>query len=328
MVKEKIVEQVWKLTRPADDFWAGEYWVALKKVVPLPPRKRYRKAFPRRKPRGGHRLIRPARKQLGRVQYFLAKWLKENFPRSSDFCYNGLRVKPAAEVHLTSKHALVVDLFEAFNFVTAKKLKCWLKFWLKVHSQDVPEEVLDLIIDLLTFEGRAPQGCVSTPYCFNLVMEPLDHQLLLVAKKRGLKFTRYSDNLCFSAARWFDFDELKELVSKKIHDYGFKVGWTERYEGAIQYLGVCIHDGKLDVVEGKLEEFREELRAMRDSPAPGAHYHEACGIWSWLRQIYGKKIPKDLLKLLGEYFAKVGTLKPLAGILAEKLQYELWPEED
>ncbi|MFW6143812.1 MAG: reverse transcriptase domain-containing protein, partial [Patescibacteria group bacterium] len=287
MAQEQLVQEVWALTKPKGEYRARRYHAALEEIVTFTPEERYLKPFLRKKSNGGYRVIRPATRRLRIVQRALAGWLRREFPRSADYCYNGLRIKAAVQVHREARQALVVDLANAFNYVTAGKLKSWLSFWLKRRGCFISEKVLDLIVDLMTYGGVTPQGCVSTPYAFNLVFWPLDRCFLLISEKRELEYTRYSDNMCFSSAEGeINFAELEELVTLMVRGFGFLVSWSKRFDAEIVYLGLNIEDGEIGVVEEKLEEYREALRAMMECPAPGVYYHEVLGILAWLRQVY------------------------------------------
>jgi len=317
LAQKKAVEAVWELTRPRDDFWAGEYRAALDRVVLLPKPKRFRRSFYVDKASGGQRLIVPAGEDLRLVQGVLANWIIKEFPPSSDYCYTGLGVLAAVKRHQRSKFAVVFDLKDAFDQVTAARITHWLQF----YRPGVAEAVVTLIVDLLTINGRAPQGCVSTPYVFNLVARPLDQGLEIVREEFGLNgVTRYSDNVCLSSSRPFDFEALEGQVQRFVRGSGFAVSWSRRFaDEPIVYLGTRIYDGRLSLAEEKYGEFCDRLLEAIQSPTPQIYRAQVTGIFNWAHRVCGAEIPMDLLELLARYFGKVGrTPQPLAAILAQK----------
>lgn len=59
--------------------------------------------------------------------------------------------------------------------------------------------------------GRLPQGAPTSPMLSNLVMRDIDPILAAVARKAGMTYTRYSDDLTFST-RDSDFERAKALL--------------------------------------------------------------------------------------------------------------------
>ena len=62
--------------------------------------------------------------------------------------------------------------------------------------------------------GYLPQGAPTSPLLSNLVMKNIDEKILLEAKKLGLTYTRYSDDLTFSTRRLeFNRNAARSFVS-------------------------------------------------------------------------------------------------------------------
>lgn len=321
---KKLIEEVWELTRSGEYFQDRRYWRALVYLGWVPKVVWFRQPFYVPQSEGRKRLIVPAEEDLGFVQETLAAWMVKNFSLVDDGSWLG--VLKTVEKHHWSNYALVVDLKEAFNHVTVDMIRHWLGFYLP----EVPEEVINYIVDLLTWRGRAPQGCVSTWIVYDFVVRACYEELERLRKE--FKFdalTLYVDDLCFSAKKPFDISALKEHVSRIVVKHGFEVGRTQSFPNKpIVYLGTQISEGQLSLASGKYNEFCDRLREAVAHPAPKIYHKQILGVYAWARHICGKKIPEDLLELFEAYFTKVGMPRSLSQLLAEVQQYPLWPEEN
>ena len=66
-------------------------------------------------------------------------------------------------------------------------------------------------------DGVLPQGGVTSPMISNLVCRGLDNDLMAFARKRGLRYSRYADDLTFSLRQsLLPRDLLEELAGKII----------------------------------------------------------------------------------------------------------------
>lgn len=312
IIEPSAVNQLWEFTKPTDSQYAAHYLESLQKTVEISKNERFENQFLRPKKSGGSRKIIPAAEPLRTVQYFLSRWIQKNLPQGEDYCYTGLGVKRALQAHQKNSYALVCDLKDAFDQVTTEKIKNWFGF----YRPQLKGEALDLIVDLLTFEGRAPQGCVSTAYAYNVVVAQMDHHLGIVAGQIGVEnWTRYSDNICFSAKNKYDFRELEDQVKRIIKGFGFQLSWAKSYEGNIEYLGACIDDGKIRVQADKAGEFLDRIYQMMQSCEPESHYRKAVGILNWAKHICGPDVQKEILNAMHLYFSQIGKPETVEKIM-------------
>lgn len=92
-------------------------------------------------------------------------------------------------------------------------------------------EVLMRLATEPTREGRRvlPQGAATSPAITNLLCRRMDRRLAGLAERRGVRFTRYADDLTFSwrpsspAAVAPRFDELVAAVRRVVRSEGFEV---------------------------------------------------------------------------------------------------------
>lgn len=307
---------IWELTKPPKESLANTYFSVLYRVLLLPEEKRYQTPFPTPKKSGGYRTIYPAGEELRFVQWVLSQWLKK-FPLGQDYCYlSGGGVLQAVKRHLGATSALVFDLKNAFEHVTANQIV----HILQGYNPNVNGLVLDQIARLLTYQGLVRQGCCSSLYAYNLVIKPLDEQLCQLVQPYYLQaLTRYSDNICLSSQASLDFDALEAIVKRLVAENGFEISWMERYQNRIVYLGTEIRGNRISLAEGKYSEFCDRLEEALASHLPKVYLPEIRGIYNWIHHICGEEIPEDLLHLLVRYFQKVRQIPPsLSNLLARR----------
>ena len=303
LAESSAVRQLWEVTQPNNPHHAALYLEFLQETVEIPKHERFEEPFLRPKKSGESRKIVPAQEPLRTVQYVMSRWICDNLPQGADYCYTGRGVKNALLVHKESSYALVCDLKDAFDQVTEERIINWFGF----YKPELKGKPLKLLADLLTFEGRAPQGCVSTAYAYNVVVAAMDRHLDIVSGQIGVEnWTRYSDNICFSAKNKFDFIELEDQVKRIVKGFGFQLSWVKPYEGNIEYLGACIDDGKIRVQADKAGEFLDRIDQMMESSEPKSHYRKAIGILNWAKYICGPNVQKEILNAMDSFFREIG----------------------
>lgn len=296
-------EQLWSITKPSDPVQALEYQSALYKTLSTPTSRWYKDSFEVPKPTGGARTITPAAEPLRTTQFYLARWIQENLPQGKDYCYTGRQVNAALAVHRNSSYALVCDLKSAFDQVTEEDIKKWFN----TYDSRLSGRHLNILAKLMTRNGRTPQGCSTTPFAYNVVVNQLDERLEEISQTLGAeKYTRYSDNMCFSSSSKFNQEELKENVINIIHDFGFDLSWAKNNAGSIEYLGATINDGKVFIADDRVSPRIYRVYNWLGAEQPEKYYLNALGILVWARGLAGPNVNTQLLLTLDKYFRSIG----------------------
>jgi retron-type reverse transcriptase len=138
-----------------------------------------------------------------------------------------------AKPHYGRRFVLNLDLkdfFPSFNFGRVRG------FFIKSKAFELNEKVATLVAQIACYQNVLPQGSPCSPVISDLVAHLLDARLAKMAKKEGVTYSRYADDLTFStnkksfpsalAVQDADDTELwklgDELVSR-ITDAGFAV---------------------------------------------------------------------------------------------------------
>lgn len=125
--------------------------------------------------------------------------------------------------HKNKKYLLNIDIsdfFSSFNFGRVQG------YFYKSREFMFTKEVATIIAQLVCYKGKLPQGAPTSPIISNLIFNIVDLQILALAKKYKLNYTRYADDMSFSTndkvfeKEYLNFiQELSELLVKN----GFEI---------------------------------------------------------------------------------------------------------
>jgi RNA-directed DNA polymerase len=155
----------------------------------------------------------------------------------------GCSIVVNAEKHLANRSSYLIDLHHAFAQIRAKHIfRCFFKAGL-------PRSDAWLMSRLAAFHGRLTQGAVTSPYLFNCLMDQLDERVLEFTRRNSLLFTRYCDDLCFSAATNYFPVDARQAIRTIIGANGFQINHKKTREGRYGMLvfpGVIIDHGRIE----------------------------------------------------------------------------------
>jgi len=110
-----------------------------------------------------------------------------------------------------------------------------------------------LIARLVSYKGHLPQGAVTSPMASNIAFMHVDEQVDALCKEAGITYTRYADDMTFSAK----FD-IKDFVNEKIipivTNAGYKINEKKtKYYGPtdIHYVLGYVVNSKVNVLKDK-----------------------------------------------------------------------------
>lgn len=179
---------------------------------------RYYRTFPIKKRGGGERMISAPRTFLKAVQYYILRFILQKQP-VSDFATGFVRGKGIvhnARLHVGLPFLLNVDLRDFFGSVTSIQVR---EEFLKIGF---PITVADSLAQLCTFGGSLPQGAPTSPALSNLVFAEIDQRIAVLASVRGIGYSRYADDMTFSALRPIARHFLTEL-DQTLKGRGFRL---------------------------------------------------------------------------------------------------------
>jgi RNA-directed DNA polymerase len=170
------------------------------------------------KKRGGSRLILAPERRLKEAQsrlndYFQAWYsvLKPDevhgFVRHYSLSSAPRGIISNALTHVGRKYVLNLDISEFFPSISAKQILSLLQSPLFRLNE---REAIAITL-LCTWNGRLPAGAPSSPALANFICLPLDGALSQFAKLRGMRYSRYADDLSFSADSHIAEDDIRAI---------------------------------------------------------------------------------------------------------------------
>ncbi|WP_437989274.1 reverse transcriptase domain-containing protein [Sorangium sp. So ce145] len=146
---------------------------------------------------GGHRLIEAPIGPLAALQRRIADVLAQLY--RVPFCAHGFlsnrSIVTNASRHVARSEILNIDLKDYFHSVTFPRLRGALK----APPYSLSEPVATAIAHACCHKGRLPQGAPTSPIASNIVFRSLDREIAKLLKHSGVAYTRYADDLSFSA---------------------------------------------------------------------------------------------------------------------------------
>lgn len=187
----------------------------------------YYKEFAIGKRRGGYRKIYSPKDDLKFLQLCLKKMFDLQYipmPFSFGFVM-GRSVVDNALCHTNKEYVYNIDIKNFFSSITYGMIyEC-----LRLPPFNYNESVANIIARLCTIKddnkGFLPQGAPTSPLLSNAVCNRMDMELMLLAIKYDAQYSRYADDITFSANNnvfGLDSQFRKELVSI-INFYGFEI---------------------------------------------------------------------------------------------------------
>lgn len=181
----------------------------------------------------------------------------------------GRSVVDNAKTHLGQNYVYNIDLQDFFPSID--KSRVWKRLTLPPFN--FTSELADVVAGLCTMRkigdnGEAryvlPQGAPTSPTLTNIICEKLDRQLGGLAKKYGLRYSRYADDITFSSMHYIysedgDFiRDLKEIIAANHFTINEKKTRLQKKGERQEVTGLVLSD-KVNVVRTYTREIRTLL---------------------------------------------------------------------
>jgi len=193
-------------------------------------------AIPKRS--GGKRLILAPKRRLKAIQRKLLTLLIKKLPMSehAHAFRRGRSIRSGAEPHVGKRSVLKLDLKDFFPSVSAARVRglliaCGYSFpvattlaVLMTEAERQPVEVEGQVFHVPVGQRHCAQGAPTSPGLCNALVLRLDRRLAGLAKKHGLAYTRYADDLSFSGDLSREAaNKIRITVNRIVEEEGFQV---------------------------------------------------------------------------------------------------------
>ena len=215
------------------------------------------------------------------------------------YCRRGRDAIANARQHVGWSHTAALDLKDCFPSVTLAAVR---EAFRRLGYDDHATRILARMV---TFHGRLPQGAPTSGAVLDLVMAPLDHELESLAHEYGAVYTRYVDDLSFSADR--ALDGLVRRAARLLAYHGFSLSATKSRVYGPDHRRVVTGievSSKLGPQPKYLQNLRDALRQTRSSRSASARSLQ--GKVDWVTRL-DPDLARDLKPLLQRAIAREAT---------------------
>lgn len=209
---------------------------------------------------GGKRKIEAPNEVLASLQKYIKNEILDNI-LVSEYAFGFVKEKNIllnAKSHLNQEMVLNIDLENFFPTIKEKRV---FHIFYKLCKYDY--HISKVLTNLVTLQGRLPQGACTSPVISNITAYKLDKRLSTYAKKLNLIYTRYADDITFSGSKKIINDFFLENIQNIIKDCGFvindkKTRFCSQY-GRQEVTGLIINDNYIHINKKYIREIRQEL---------------------------------------------------------------------
>jgi retron-type reverse transcriptase len=180
---------------------------------------RFYKPFCIVKPNGGMRQLEAPSRRLKGIQTWILRNVLDSLPvseRAFGFVKGG-STKKHALMHATRNYVLIMDVKDFFPSISSARVRD------VFVGCGLGPEGARLLTLLCTYQGRLPQGGVTSPLLSNLVFFAVDQELKSKCDQLGIRYSRYADDLAFSADTVEPLKNLEAQVTQVLLVHGFTI---------------------------------------------------------------------------------------------------------
>lgn len=208
------------------------------------------------------RIIRPSLRELKSIQKVIQTDILAKIILP-DNIHGGIKKRSNitnAKAHKGNKYQFTTDLQDFYPSINNKLV------YTTFLELGYSSYVASLLTKLTTWKNELPQGTPTSTHIANLSFLKTDKKLIEFCQKRNIKYTRYVDDLTFSAQ--FDFSTSIHEIIAIILSSGFKMSRRKTiYKGNQTITGIDVFNNYIDAPKKVLEKYElEQLSESNSKP--------------------------------------------------------------
>lgn len=286
------------LLQLVEDFRASEHWTYGLQM------KHHYQTYQRPKQSGGKRLVTIPSDGLKFVQRTFLRTVFADLPihPAAHGFVRGRDVTTNAKPH-EGRHVVAnVDISRFFDSTPYDQIRkvCWIAL-----QPDPSPMAVALLSELCAYDMSLPTGAPTSPVIANMVLARADAAIATAANRRGVTYTRYADDLTFSADT-SDAVEIIPFVARVLDELGFELDGRKTH---------IFRKGRRQEVTGLVVNERANVkRTYRRRLRAAIHSYVSTGHATW----HGRPMTKA--SLMGHLGRLAQTSPAEAAELREKLK--------
>lgn len=172
-----------------------------------------------------------------------------------------------ARYHVGHKYKFATDLkdfFPSISDLIVFQMFCRLGYF---------PNISEALTKLVTYQGAVPQGAPTSTDIANLVFLPIDYEIIAFCQERNIKYSRFVDDLSFSAA--FDFREEALSLIKMITPH-FQISRKKTFftSGKAKFTGLWVGVSSLDVDDPFKQKMADDTLQQKGQNTPRRRYYK------------------------------------------------------
>ncbi len=204
---------------------------------------------------------------------------------------SGRSVVSGAEPHVGKNYVFNLDLKDFFPSITKQMVARGLE---RAGFDRRTARFLSEICTVPGDDGREilPQGAPTSPLLSNISCMMLDLRLAGLAAEFSLDYTRYADDMTFSAQynAFGPRGDFRSLMETVIREEGFRINEKKtrlQKRGSRQEVTGLTVCRKVNVSRKWIKDLRAQIHRMETVGFTPAEYRSVCGKVGWIRQVRG-----------------------------------------
>ncbi|MBR5337766.1 MAG: RNA-directed DNA polymerase [Lachnospiraceae bacterium] len=200
---------------------------------------------------------------LYEVQKSFAKNFLNNIP-NSDAAHGFVKGKNYysflnAHVYPYSRISFLrLDIKDFFESITSEMVRNSLDYYVSNDDPRMHDEVLNIMTDIVCYEGRLIQGSPTSPAISNIVFRPVDIRIERYCMSQGVVYSRYADDLLFSSISGTQLSErFISGIKAILKDNHFRLNLQKTIR-SVDYISL-----KGFVIEGQIRLSRKKTKSIR-----------------------------------------------------------------
>lgn len=171
-----------------------------------------------------------------------------------------------ARYHVGNKYKFATDLKDFFPSISESVV-----FQMFRRLGYYPR-ISNILTKLVTYQGAVPQGAPTSTDIANLVFLPIDQDIITFCQERKIKYSRFVDDLSFSAA--YDFREESFSIVSMITKH-FRISRKKTFftSGKAKFTGLWVGVSSLDVDKAFRQKIKDESLLKIGQITPRKRYY-------------------------------------------------------
>lgn len=148
--------------------------------------------------------------------------------------------------NLSDRYYLRLDISNFFDSIQMIDVRQSIDYYIANEIERLErKQIIDMVLDIVSFDNHIVQGAITSPIISNIVFRSLDIRIEKYCKERGIKYSRYADDLLFSSEYGYIHNyKFIKAISSIVSDKGFSLNQSKtlKYRGELSINGYIVGD--------------------------------------------------------------------------------------